>query len=362
MRILHVIESLDFGGAEKVVVDLTRALLVHGEVDICCVKHEGKLALQLDPRIHVYCLHKGEGNDWRVPIRLARLIRDHGYDVVHSHSWGVYLESALAAMLARVPRLVHTVHGHYLSYPPGLVARLKKRLRHILERLLAYRYDRIVTVSDSIQAYVRRDIGLPVGRMVTIRNGVPCVDSRRSPSTRAAVTFMTVGRLAGVKNHAMMLRAFAITVRTQPGARLRIVGDGPERKNLEAQAHALGISQHVEFLGFRNDVSPLLAEADVLLMSSHYEGVSIAILEAMCAGLPVIATRVGGVPETVQDGVTGLLVADNDADAMAQVMLGLIASEPERRRLGEGGQARLQQEFSIGIVAGRYYQIYRGQN
>ena len=361
MRILHVIESLDFGGAEKVVVDLARALLAHAEVDICCVKHEGKLALQLDPRIRVFCLHKGEGNDWRLPFRLARLIRGRGYDVVHSHSWGVYLESALAAILARVARLVHTVHGHYLSYPPGLKARFKKWLRHTLERLLAYRYDRIVTVSDSIQAYVRRDIGLSASRMTTIRNGVPCTAIRRTYSTPAVATFITVGRLAEVKNHAMMLRAFAITVRAQPGARLRIIGDGPERQRLETQARELGIGERVEFLGFRSDVPRLLAEADVLLMSSRYEGVSIAILEAMCAGLPVIATRVGGVPETVQDGVTGLLVADNNSEAMAQAMQELMTSEPERRRLGEGGQAMLQHEFSIDIVADRYFQIYLGR-
>jgi len=361
MRILHIIESLDFGGAEKVVVDLTRALLTYADVDICCVKNEGKLSLQLDPRIRVFCLHKGEGNDWHVPLRLARLIREHDYDVVHSHSWGVYLESALAAMLTHVPSLVHTVHGHYLSYPPGLVPRLKKWLRHTLERLLAYRYDRIVTVSDAIQLYVRRDIGLPVSRMLTIRNGVPCAVSKRRDSSRAAVTFMAVGRLAEVKNHAMMLRAFAITARAHPSTRLRLVGDGPERENLEAQARELGVSRQVEFLGFRNDISQLLDEVDVLLMSSHYEGVSIAILEAMCAGLPVIATRVGGVPETVQDGATGLLVADNDAEAMAQAMQELIASEPERRRLGESGQALLQNQFSIDIVAERYYQLYLGR-
>ena len=159
----------------------------------------------------------------------------------------------------------------------------------------------------------------------------------------------------------MMLRAFAITVRAQPGARLRIIGDGPERQRLETQARELGIGERVEFLGFRSDVPRLLAEADVLLMSSRYEGVSIAILEAMCAGLPVIATRVGGVPETVQDGVTGLLVADNNSEAMAQAMQELMTSEPERRRLGEGGQAMLQHEFSIDIVADRYFQIYLGR-
>ena len=361
MRILHVIESLEFGGAEKVVVDLTSALLDRGEVDVCCVKREGELAARLDPRIRLYCLHAKAGNDWRVPLRLARLIRARSYNVVHSHSWGVLLESALAALLTRAPKLVHTVHGNYMEYPPGWAARLKKRLRHTLERLMAHRHDRIVTVSDSIQSYVRRDIGLPLSCLTTIHNGIPCTAIRYTRPIGSVVTFMTVGRLAEVKNHSMMLRAFAITARAQPGVVLRIVGDGPERLGLEALARELGIGAYVEFLGFRNDVAALLAQTDVFLMSSRYEGVSIAILEAMCAGLPVVATRVGGVPETVQHGVTGLLVADDDAEAMARAMQELIVSEPERRRLGEGGQALQRREFSIETAADRYYQIYLGQ-
>jgi glycosyltransferase involved in cell wall biosynthesis len=360
MRILHVIESLEFGGAEKVVVDLTRAMLDRGQIDVCCVKREGDLAARLDPRIRLFCLHGREGNDWRVPLRLARMIRAGKYDVVHSHSWGVLLESALAALLARAPCLIHTIHGNYLEYSPGLVPRLKKSLRHLAERLMAYRHDRIVTVSDSIQHYVRRDIGLPASRMTTIHNGIPCVAAPLGPRA-AGFTFMTVGRLAGIKNHAMMLRAFTTILRTQSNARLQIVGDGPERPNLEALVRELGVDGSVDFLGFRNDVGGLLAAADVFLMSSHHEGISIAILEAMCAGLPVIATRVGGVAETVQHGVTGLLVADNDERAMVEAMQALMASEPERRRLGEGGKALMHSAFSIESTADHYYQLYRGQ-
>lgn len=361
MRILHVIESLEFGGAEKVVVDLTQAMLDRAEVDVCCVKREGDLVARLDPRIRLHCLHARDGNDWRVPLRLAHMIRTGKYDVVHSHSWGVFLESALAALLARAPCLVHTIHGNYLEYPPGLASRIKMGLRHLAERLMAYRHDRIVTVSDSIQHYVRRDVGLPQSRLTTIHNGIPCSAPHRPRPPAPTVTFMTVGRLAGIKNHAMMLRAFATVARTQPAVRLCIVGDGPERARLEAMVREQGIAGSVDFAGFRNDVTALLAQTDVFLMSSHHEGISIAILEAMCAGLPVIATRVGGVPETVRHGVTGLLVADNDEQAMVQAMQGLVASEPERRRLGEGGKALMHREFSIETTADRYYQIYLGR-
>jgi glycosyltransferase involved in cell wall biosynthesis len=163
-----------------------------------------------------------------------------------------------------------------------------------------------------------------------------------------------------VKNQAMMLRALSGVLARYPQARLRIIGDGPERSGLEALAGELRISGSVEFLGFRKDVGALLAESDVFLMSSHYEGISIAVLEAMCAGLPVLATRVGGIPEMVEDGRTGVLVPDGDVEAMAQAMGKLLDSSHDRQRLGAAGKEFLQREFSIDMTAERYFRLYQG--
>ena len=359
VKVLHVIESLEFGGAEKVVVDLANALVARVPVGICCVKRLGELRAALDARIAVYCLDKQEGNDFRLPRRLARLAADEGYDVVHSHAWGVFLEPALARTRVAPRRLVHTVHGQYLTYPPGRMSKLKRRFRRALERWLAPRYDAIVAVSGSVRDYVRRDLRIGEPRLVMIHNGIRAQESVAVARADGALTFITVGRLAEVKNQVLMLEAFARVAREHAGARLRIIGDGPERGALEAQVRRLGLDGRVELLGFRGDIEALLAEAHVFLMSSHYEGISIAILEAMRARLPVVASRVGGVPDTVADGRSGILFADGDEEGMAEAMGRLARSRSERESMGEEGFRRLRDEFSIESTVDKYYDLYR---
>jgi glycosyltransferase involved in cell wall biosynthesis len=359
MKVLHVIESLEFGGAEKVVVNLANAMVDHAHVDICCVKRPGELCAALDPRVSVLCLNKGEGNDWRLPGQLAHLVRGGGYDVVHSHAWGVFLEPALARTRSAAWRLVHTVHGDYPAYRPGLASAIKRRVRRFLERRVAQRYDAVVAVSDSICDYVARDLGLRPPQLVTIHNGIGAHPSSVGPRRDGPLTFITVGRLSTVKNQALMLRAFARVASEFPDARLRFVGDGPERPALVSEVERLGLAGRVEFLGFRNDIDALLAEAHVFLMSSHYEGISIAVLEAMRARLPVIASRVGGMPETLADGRCGILFDDGDAEAMADAMGRLARARDTREAMGEAAQQRQREEFSLAATIAKYDALYR---
>lgn len=358
LRILHVIESLDFGGAEKVAVSLANGMAATHEVAVCCLKRIGVLGEQLDRRVRVFCLDKGEGNDYRLPRRLARLIREQGCDVVHTHNWAVFLEGGIAGMLAGARTLLHTVHGPYPDYPATLRGRLKRALRHTLERRLANRFRRIVTVSDAIRGYVAQDIRIPAERVVTVHNGITAAGGYAPRPERATVTFMTVGRLAPIKNHAMMLRAFHELARTDPRVRLVIVGDGPERPAIEdfVRQHRLG--DKVALPGFRDDVASLLPEADVFLLTSRYEGISIALLEAMRAGLPAIGTAVGGIPETILDGRTGLLVTPDDHAGLVRAMAALAGSKTGRDEMGKRGYDYFMQEFSLATMLARYQQLY----
>lgn len=358
IRILQLIESLEFGGAEKVVIDLANQLAVHHAVTICCVKRLGELAGDVDPRVRVLCLEKGEGNDYRLPFRLARIAAASGIEVIHTHEWGVFLEGTLAGVLARTPVMVHTVHGPYTAYPSGGRSRLKRSIRHAIERRAIRRFAKLVTVADSMQEYIRDEIGISASRMTTIHNGIRMEPLIQGNTARnSCVTFISVGRLAKIKNHALMIRAFRAT--GEKRSRLLLVGDGPERAALEALARELGLGGRVEFLGFRHDVAELLATSDAFLISSDHEGLSIAVLEAMRAGLPVIGTRVGGMPEAVQEGRTGLLVAKGDVEAMARAMRLLLDSPDERARLGSEGRRYLEAEFSIESMVSRYEQFYR---
>lgn len=359
MRILHVIESLEFGGAEKVVVELANSMAGRCDIGICCVKRTGELAQLLDPRIEVNCLEKGAGNHIGTPFEIAQRMRTGRFDVVHSHGWGVYLEAALGALLGRARVLVHTVHGNYLAYPPGMRSRAKVFLRHVLEHVFSYAHSCIVTVSDAIQRYVRADMHIPSSRLMTIHNGISDERLPRAGGAADGVRFISVGRLAEVKNYPMLLRAFARLLRENPRCRLQLVGDGLQRAALESLARELGIAGQVSFPGFQVEVGPLLARADVFVLSSRYEGISIALLEAMRAGLPAIATRVGGMAETILDGETGVLVPDDDEQAMAAAMLRLAAMPAERERMGGNAYAHLQRQFALPAVSEKYFHLYQ---
>jgi glycosyltransferase involved in cell wall biosynthesis len=218
----------------------------------------------------------------------------------------------------------------------------------------------VVAVSDSIRKYIPQTVGIDRERVCTVHNGI---EGMATPLAANAgpTRFIAVGRLDAIKKHALMIHAFAGVVARGVRARLTIVGDGPQRGAIEALVDALGLRGQIELTGFRTDVSELLAQADVFVLSSHYEGISIALLEAMRAGLPAVATRVGGVPETVVSAQTGLLVDDADEAAFAQAMERLAASPTLRREMGLAAQALQQREFSLDTMLERYDALYAGQ-
>lgn len=357
MRILHVIDTLDVGGAEKVLIALANGFAVQHQVAICCLTRIGGLARELDSRVQAFCMDRGQGNDYLLPWRLARHIRRGGYDVVHTHNWSVFLEGGIAGVLARVPVLIHTVHGSYQALGTGPIHRVKRSLRHSLERLVARRFRHVVAVSDSIREQIPAVVGIEPERLTTVHNGVANGNACAAAAGRA-LTFITVGRFDPVKNHELMIQAFAKVVAQFPSAKLMLVGDGPQRASLEALIDKLGLESEVELTGFRSDVAQLLAQADVFLMSSRYEGVSIALLEAMRAGLPTVATRVGGIPETVIPERTGLLVASEDTDAFAAAMVSLASSPELRRQFGAAAREFQRREFSSSAMLERYGALY----
>jgi sugar transferase (PEP-CTERM/EpsH1 system associated) len=359
MRIIQVTESLEIGGAERVVVTLTNALAARHETSVICLKRVGALAADL-VRSPVTCLNKSEGNDPGVMVRLARALRAAQAEVVHAHDWGCYLDAMGGAFLAGVPVVVQTVHGAYMAYPPGRLNGIKKSLRHFLERRAAARFGNIVCVSDPLRAHVAEEIGIPDSRLLTIANGVqvPPQAPRRS-GDGGALRFISVGRLAAVKNYGLMLRAFAPLVARIPGATLTLVGDGPERAALEKIAADLRLGASVRFLGFRSDIDELLAQADVFVLSSLSEGIPMSILEAMKAGLAVVATRVGGVPATVVDGETGLLVASEDEPALTAALAALLADPARATAMGLAGHARALARFSVEAMVSAYEAVYQ---
>lgn len=359
MRILHVIESLEFGGAEKVVVGLANRMSGKAEVTVCLVKYRGELAGDLVSDVDLVCFDMGEGLHLGLAFKLAALVKQKRVDVINVHNWAIYPESVLAAVLARRGRVVQTVHGPYTDYGDGKIQRSKRWLRHVVERRLTRleRVAKIVTVSDAIGQYVESDIGIGPDKLLTIHNGIPstCFEPVKH---EGRVGLITVGRLARIKNHRLMIDAFATCLNRINDIFLTIVGDGPLRDELEDYVSRLGLSDQVQLTGFRDDIAELLAGHDIFLLSSNYEGISIALLEAMSLARPAIATDVGGIPETILPGKTGIIVPAGDRQALAAAIIDLAGSPGLRLDLGLNARAHFLAHFHEDIMDQRYLELY----
>ena len=368
IRILHVIETLEVGGAETVVANLVNNASPGFRPGVCCLMRTGPVAARIRPGVEIIELGKtGEGNDYRIPFRLAQILQSRRIDIVQSHDWGTLLETAAAAALARTAA-VHMAHGPTIHYPAGDGwAPIKRRMRRGAERLASLKLKRAIAVSEVVRRELLEDIGIPAGKVALVRNGIDLalkppgdlgIKRQQLGLTAGDVLLVTVGRMAPIKNYSVLLQALAISAAEAPGLKLAMVGDGPERAKLEADAERLGLAGRVSFLGERNDVSDWLAIAHIFVLPSLYEGISIALLEAMAAGLPAVVSRVGGNPEVVVDGQTGLIVESGDAAGLARALVELAGDETRRRRMGLAARARVEAEFDLAKAVRRHEEIY----
>jgi sugar transferase (PEP-CTERM/EpsH1 system associated) len=366
--VAHLVSHLRGGGLEQCVVNLANHLADDGwRPYIFCLQRSGDLERKLRDGVTVRSLDKKPGNDFRLPWRLAALLKRDGIDVVHCHNWSTLLEGLLAARLAGVRAVVHTQHGLDYGFDADR-SFLRDRTRLVLKRFASRGLGHVVAVSREVRDTIVTGWRVPEARVSVIHNGIEPAPEPPTPDERAArraelglspfdLVVGSVGALRPVKDYPMLLDAFARVRRELPGARLVLVGNGPSRADLEAQAQRLELGRAVHFCGWRSDASALLPLMDVFALSSRSEGISLAVLEAMAAGLPVVATRVGGNPEIVEDGVSGLLVPPSDPQAMAAALVALARDPRRRQTLGASGRAR-GAAFSLPRMIERYEEMY----
>lgn len=359
MHILHVIESLEYGGAEKVVIHLANRLAEKHRVSVCLIKYRGDLVSELSDRINVIFLDLGEGIHFDLPRKLAKVISENSIDIVNSHNWAIFVESYLAVKKVKVAKVILTVHGPYTEYGSGVWQQFKKKLRHYFERRVVNSkyFCKIITVSDSIQDYIISDIGIARDNLLTIHNGIGATDCK-PVDNGDMLKLISVGRLATIKNHKLMIDALNQCVLQNRNICLTIVGDGPERDYLEGYVRELKLTDHIVFLGYRNDIKELITAHDVFLLSSDYEGISIALLEAMSLSRPSVATNVGGIPETIQHQKSGLLVPRGDVKKYSEAILELGKSREWQRELGINAREYFQNNFHEDIVLDQYISLY----
>ena len=356
---MQLVLSLSPGGTERLVIEICRRLAGRVDSMVCCLDEPGGWAAELEAlHVPVVALRRRPGFQPSLAVQIARLIKGNDIDVVHCHHYSPYVYGLIASRLANA-RLVFTEHGRLSDAAPS-------RKRRLVNPLLSMLGGRVCAVSADLKQHMVAE-GFPARRVQVVHNGIdpghrPTSIERHAVRETLGVpdgAFVTgtVGRLDPVKNLAAMLRAHALLVQNHRDTRAVIVGDGPERGALEALAAELGIADSVIFTGYRSDVRALMAAFDVYLNTSTYEGVSLTILEAMAASLPVIATPVGGNPEVVIDQETGLLVPAR-ADAIADA-ISLLWLDPRRRGLmGDAGRQRVIRHFSIARMVDDYASAY----
>jgi glycosyltransferase involved in cell wall biosynthesis len=350
LRVAHVTLGLDVGGQEKLLVEFARHADRDGfELVFVSLTGRGLLAADLDTQRWPVVALEPPGLRPRLVLRLARLFRDLKVDVVHTHDDKPLLYGAPAARLARVRRVLDTRHGRAL----GLSWR-----QHLLVRLAARLTDAFVCVSDDCAALSRRQ-GVRGRRVVTLRNGIDVARFTYAGPQKGGPV-VTVARLSPEKDLETLVRAAALAAAERPAFRLEVAGDGPCLLGLQKLVRTLGVGEHVRFLGEVRDVPSLLARASLFAQSSLSEGISLTLLEAMARGLPVVATRVGGNPEVVAEGTSGLLVPAGDPPALARAMLELAGDRNRARQMGLVGRRRVEQGFDVRRMVARYESLYRG--
>ena len=364
INIVHVVHALDVGGLENGLVNILNHLDDRFAHTIMCLSRSGRMAERIK-NSHVKIIEMHLPTDrFRFPvIRLAREFQRVSPDIVHTRGWAT-VDAICAARLAGVSGVIHGEHGREAGDPSG-----RSRKRNIVRKCLSPLVNRFVTVSDDLKSWLIRTVGIPESKVTTIHNGV---DTRRfSPEERSACrislgldesvfTIGTVGRLDPVKDHKSLLQGFLPIARSAQPACLIIAGEGPMRRAIESLSVELGIAEKVWLLGERHDIPQVLKACDVFTLTSIAEGISNTILEAMASALPVVARRVGGNPELIDDGVSGYLVNAGDVTALTAAYETYLYNPKLRDEHGRNARARAEQTFSLERMASRYAQLYQG--
>jgi len=370
MKIGVIVPRLLGGGAAQCVVDLAVGMVDVGlRPTVICLERGGYLADELGQRgVPVIGPIKTTGNDPTAPFRLASILRQHRIDVAHCHNWGGLVDTVLAAKLARMTPVLHTQHG--LDYGFGHAPdHLRNRLRTVVKALACQGVSKVATVSHEVAQMVTREWHVAPSRVAVVHNGVrvPPLEEgievrarfRRELGIEDADTLIgTVAVFRPVKDLITMLEAMAIIVKESPRAKLVLMGAGPQKEELEEAVARLGLQSVVHFPGFRRDATQLLPALDVFVLSSLSEGISLALLEAMAAGVPSVATSVGGTVEILQQPGCGLLVPPRSPRELANAIQSLMSDAERRRELSVGGRRRVEDAFSLRRMVKAYEALY----
>lgn len=349
--IVQVLHTLRVGGAEILAANLARRLQHRYRFVFACLEEVGTIGHQLiNEGFQVEVLGRKPGLDWGCAFRLGRLCRRERAKLIHAHQWTPFFYASIARWFYRPPAIVFTEHGRF--YPD-----YRRPKRVFANRFLLEPQDRVTGVGEFVKQALVQNEGIPAARIETIYNGIDVEQFRPAPERRAVVraelglanddfAIFQVARLDPIKDHATAVRTMARVAAQRPNAKLLIVGEGPEQATIETLIRQHNLAANVRMFGLRTDVPRLLAAADCFLLTSKSEGIPLTVIEAMAAGLPVVATDVGGMAEVVIHDHTGFLASANDDGGLSDCVMALERDHALRDRIGQTACRRAAQSFS----------------
>lgn len=368
-EILTVVTRMNVGGPGRVVTTLAAHLPELGGIILAGRPGQDEGSLEAEAvaagvrivRVPGLTREISPLNDLRALLWLTRYLRRRRPLVVATHMAKAGTLARIASLLAGVPARVHTFHGHVLE---GYFGKFASALFRTVERLLAARTEAILAVSPEIAAELR-DLGITRRRIEVVRVGADLERLSGATGTlRAELALPTApivgffGRLVPVKDPLLFVRVAGLVHRDHPQAHFVVIGDGELRAAATAAAESAGLGASISFLGFRSDIERVLPDLDLLLLTSRNEGTPLSVIEAAAAGVPTVATQVGGLVDIIRHGENGILTPAGDAPALAAAVGELLCDPGRRRRLGDAARQTVLERYDAGQVLLEMRKVY----
>jgi sugar transferase (PEP-CTERM/EpsH1 system associated) len=356
-----ITHDLAVGGLQQIVVNLAQNICRDKyDISVLCLRNLGEYVPEFEKLgIKVFFVRKGKRTNYFLFFRIARLLREEKIQIIHTHNSQPLVDGTLGALLSGVRHIIHTEHGRVFP---------DKRRYIFMERVLSRFVFKVVGVSDQTAHNMNKYVKIPLSKITTVVNGIDgakyntkfATDKKKAElglAPQAPVIGM-IGRLVKEKGLEYLISALKTIIRSYPGIRLVIVGQGVLQDHLKELVAQQGIQNYVVFTGSRLDTPQLYRVFDLFVLPSISEGLPMVLLEAMAAGCPIIATKVGGIPSLIQHGFNGSLVPPKDPDSLAEEIIKLLGDREKRKEYSENGQRIFKESYDVRIMTRKYESLY----
>ncbi|VAW92008.1 hypothetical protein MNBD_GAMMA22-2531 [hydrothermal vent metagenome] len=358
--VVHIIDRLPADGAERLLVDVLKNRSINFRFMVLCLVEGGALVAELEENgIPVIIFDKSSKYDLRILFKLIFWLRKQKPTIVHTHLFTADTWGRLAAFIVRVPGIVNTVHS--TNTWMGTVHR-------IIDKSLSYITDRVIACSQEVANVLVNTFNIANKRILVVANGIDFQRFETVNSTRIKeidslsdeiIKIVIIGRLHPAKGHLDLIKAITELKSSHSDFHVFFVGEGELQQEIIEKCNENDISDYITLMGQRSDIPSILAKVDIFVMPSHWEGLPMALLEAMAMSKPVIASRVGGIPDVISDGVNGLLINKCDYLSLKNAFQKLLPDTELRNKLGKEAKKTVLEKYSAKNVSQQYELLYQ---